>query len=111
MSDSARPVKKPKPVSLGRMVLALTLLALAGFGLLCAGTTTLVFAASDPQLFVLALALATVCTVPYTLALLWIDRNEKEPTSLLLAAFLWGALAATSIAGLGTPSWTWRSPA
>ncbi len=40
------------------------------------------------------LALAVVPTLLYALFLWWMDRYEKEPLGLILAAFLWGAIPA-----------------
>ena len=34
----------------------------------------------------------------------WLDRYEKEPWQVLLAAFLWGAVVATFIAEIGRAS-------
>lgn len=47
-------------------------------------------------------AALTVCTtLPYAAAVLWLDRNEAEPWSLLGFTFAWGALAATTAAMAG----------
>ncbi|MCS7234782.1 MAG: PrsW family intramembrane metalloprotease [Armatimonadota bacterium] len=46
-------------------------------------------------------AAAAVSVVPlYTSLILWIDRHEREPGWLLLAAFFWGAAVATLLAGV-----------
>ncbi len=50
-----------------------------------------------PAVAALAFFLATATAVPYTLMLLWFDRNEQEPFYLILTAFLWGANVATAI--------------
>lgn len=42
----------------------------------------------------LALAVGVLPMVIYALILWWFDRYEKEPLSLLIAAFLWGAIPA-----------------
>lgn len=52
-------------------------------------------AALAPRHFVVAVLLATLTTLPYTLVVLWLDRNEKEPISLILVAFFWGAFIST----------------
>lgn len=44
---------------------------------------------------ILASVLPTLC---YTLIIWWLDRYEKEPLPLLLAAFAWGALPAIGLA-------------
>ncbi len=41
---------------------------------------------------------AAIPTTIYTLLLWWLDRYEKEPLPLILAAFLWGALPAIALA-------------
>jgi RsiW-degrading membrane proteinase PrsW (M82 family) len=76
------------------------LLATTGFGMLCAGLETVVLAVQSPQWMLLAVALATICTVPHTLAVLWLDRHEGEPVWLVAAAFTWGALSATVMSGI-----------
>jgi len=45
-----------------------------------------------------AIAAATLPTLIYTLIIWWLDRYEKEPVPLLVAAFLWGSLPAVVIA-------------
>lgn len=46
----------------------------------------------------LALGLFAVYTVPFAAAILFFDRMEPEPGSLLVFAFVWGALVATGFA-------------
>ncbi|MGI5837152.1 MAG: PrsW family intramembrane metalloprotease [Chloroflexota bacterium] len=48
----------------------------------------------------LVIATAVVPALIYTFLLLQIDRYEREPTQVLLAAFLWGALIATVVASI-----------
>jgi RsiW-degrading membrane proteinase PrsW (M82 family) len=54
-------------------------------------------------------ALAWVLVALYALPVIWLvyalDLYEREPTSLLVAAFAWGAIAATTLAGLGNDGW------
>src|SRR5689334_14710752 len=45
-----------------------------------------------------AILAAAIPTAIYSLLLWWLDRYEKEPLSLILAAFLWGALPAIALA-------------
>src|SRR5258706_13058636 len=47
-----------------------------------------------------AILAAALPTAVYSLLLWWLDRYEKEPLPLILAAFLWGALPAFALAGL-----------
>lgn len=69
------------------------------FSLLCSGLIGLDMLAGGPAVLVIASILALTTTIPYTLMLLWLDRNEKEPWYLLATAFLWGALVATGFSG------------
>ncbi len=45
-----------------------------------------------------AILAAAIPTAIYSLMLWWLDRYEKEPLSLILIAFLWGALPAIALA-------------
>ncbi|MFL5800243.1 MAG: PrsW family intramembrane metalloprotease [Roseiflexaceae bacterium] len=47
-----------------------------------------------------AILAAALPTAVYSLLLWWLDRYEKEPLPLILAAFLWGALPAIALAVL-----------
>jgi len=53
----------------------------------------------------IALALSTLAavvpTIVYTLTFYWADRYEREPRSLLLAAFIWGAIPAVIASLIG----------
>ena len=44
------------------------------------------------MILVLSLLAAIIPTVFYVALIYWVDRYEKEPLSLVLAAFLWGAI-------------------
>lgn len=46
--------------------------------------------------FILALLLSFIPAFGYAAIVYWLDRFEKEPKRLLLGAFLWGALVATT---------------
>jgi protease PrsW len=48
----------------------------------------------------LSVAAGIVPTAIYVLLIWWIDRYEKEPLKLLVAAFLWGALPAVFVAAI-----------
>lgn len=84
-----------------RLGCGLTLLAVAGFGVLCTGLTSAMLLVGQPWAFVAAVVAATVFTAPYTALVLWLDHNEAEPLPLLAAAFAWGAVGATAVASLG----------
>ncbi|MDG1481439.1 MAG: PrsW family intramembrane metalloprotease [Myxococcota bacterium] len=68
-------------------------------GLTCSGLFGLSMLFSQPGFFIIATILATLTAVPYGLLLLWLDRNEPEPATLLITAFLWGACVSTMISG------------
>jgi len=79
-----------------RVLLALLLLAvLAASGLL---TVVSVSSGTGVPGLVTGFVLATVPVLVVVPSLLWLDRFEAEPTSLLLLAFTWGALVATFVA-------------
>jgi RsiW-degrading membrane proteinase PrsW (M82 family) len=46
----------------------------------------------------IAILAAAIPTAFYSMLLWWLDRYEKEPLPLILAAFLWGALPAIALA-------------
>lgn len=51
--------------------------------------------------FALSVAAAVVPTALYVAAFYWADRYEREPVTLLLAAFAWGAIPAIVISLIG----------
>jgi RsiW-degrading membrane proteinase PrsW (M82 family) len=66
--------------------------------LLFAMGTLIYFGTSLPFGRLLVAVFAAVLPVPlYGSLILWLDRHEKEPPALLLAAFFWGAVVATLI--------------
>ena len=67
--------------------------------LLCSGLFGLSMLFTQPGFFLVATFLATLTAVPYGLLLLWLDRNEPEPLTLIFTAFLWGACVSTVISG------------
>ncbi len=76
------------------------LLVLVGFFFICLIVSALVAGdlfSNGPMVTALAFVLATATAVPYSLVLLWFDRNEQEPLLLIITAFMWGAVVATAI--------------
>lgn len=63
--------------------------------LMCSGLYGTLMFAMGPGFFVLAVILASMTAIPYGALLLWLDRNEPEPPSLIATAFLWGACVST----------------
>ncbi len=76
-------------------------LIFAGLGFLffLFGVGTLVlFVTGVPFGALLVSVIAAVLPIPiYASLILWLDRHEKEPALLLVAAFFWGAIIATFI--------------
>lgn len=58
-----------------------------------------------PGGFALSWILLAIYAVPMALLIRWLDLYEREPLSLVIAAFLWGAVAATSLSALGNTGW------
>jgi RsiW-degrading membrane proteinase PrsW (M82 family) len=83
-----------------RRVFTCGCLGCAGLFFLLGMTLLLVAAVPNPVALGIA-AIAAVLPVPtYTFLVLQLDRYEKEPWQVLVAAFLWGALVATFIAAI-----------
>ena len=55
-------------------------------------------ASGEPQAIAIGLVLAVLPVGPLVACYVWLDRYEPEPRRLLVAAFLWGALVATTVA-------------
>jgi len=81
----------------GRAGCVLVLAPLVLFGALCSGLLGLSAWSAAPGAFMVAAVLATATTVPHTAILLWLDRHEREPLWLVVAAMAWGAMVATSL--------------
>ncbi len=62
---------------------------------LCAGATGAGAFLSNPLVGILAAFTAMLFASPYLVAILWLDRNEREPWWLVLSALTWGAVFAT----------------
>jgi protease PrsW len=90
------PVPHPSTL-LARAGCLTVFLSVLAFSMLCSSLMSGVMLIADPTIFVIAAGLATATAVPYAAFLLWLDRNEKEPAFLIALAFLWGAMAATTL--------------
>ncbi len=64
-----------------------------------------VFRDISPAGWVLSWVLLAVYALPVFLAVYFLDLYEREPLSLVLGALLWGAIAATSLAGIANQGW------
>lgn len=96
---TAEELRYPEAFPLARWAGAL---ALAG-AIVVAGALNLALSLSraDSVASFLLSAAAAFSVVPfYALLILWLDRHEREPGWLLLAAFFWGAAVATLCAGV-----------
>ena len=54
----------------------------------------------EARMLLAAILAAVIPTIIYSLLIWWLDRYEKEPLALILAAFFWGAIPAIIIAVL-----------
>ena len=59
----------------------------------------------SPAGWALSWVLLLLYIVPVVLVVRWLDLYEKEPRSLLIGAFVWGALVAVMFSGLGNDAW------
>jgi RsiW-degrading membrane proteinase PrsW (M82 family) len=64
-----------------------------------------VFHHLSPSAWALSWLLLLVYALPVFLAVYFLDLYEREPMSLVLAALVWGAVAATTLAGLANEGW------
>jgi RsiW-degrading membrane proteinase PrsW (M82 family) len=87
----------------------LYLLLLVGTGLLAVGQQQSLRAMSASG-WALSWLLLGLYLVPVAAVLYLLDAYEREPLSLVLGALLWGAVAATSLAGLANHDWGEWSP-
>lgn len=93
-------MKRRRRHRVGRALVGIGVAGVLGVGLLCSGLVSLAMAIESGEGFVLSVALASLTAVPYGLALVWLDRNEREPPALIVMALAWGALVATMFAGV-----------
>ncbi|MEZ4319524.1 MAG: PrsW family intramembrane metalloprotease [Myxococcota bacterium] len=91
----------PPPDNSGRQMVAvscgLLVFVTVIWTVICAGLISSLSFLADPVLTTFSAVAAVGLAVPYGLAILWIDRHEREPPLLLASAFLWGAVIATMI--------------
>ena len=59
----------------------------------------------SPVGLVLSWLLLLLYIIPVALVVRWLDLYEREPRSMVIGAFLWGALVATSFSGFGNDFW------
>jgi protease PrsW len=78
---------------------------MVALGLLYFAVVQLLAAVISPAGWLLSWFLLILYIIPVLLVLRWIDLYEHEPRSMLIAAFLWGALVATFFAGFGNDLW------
>jgi protease PrsW len=77
--------------------------------LLLGGLLTLLeqgtFLVLAPVGWVLSWSLLALYAAPVFLLVYFLDLYEREPPSLVFGAFLWGAVVATAMAGIGNAGW------
>ena len=74
-------------------------------GLLYALLFHVLAALTAPAGWLLSLLLMLLFIVPVALVLRWLDSYEREPRSLVIGAFMWGALVVPLFAGLSNDAW------
>ena len=74
-------------------------------GLLYALVVQILAAATSPAGWALSWVLLLLYILPVVLVVRWLDLYEREPRSMMFAAFLWGALVATFFAGFANDLW------
>ncbi|MEP7378514.1 MAG: PrsW family intramembrane metalloprotease [Chloroflexota bacterium] len=67
--------------------------------------TQLIEIVISPAGWALSWLLLLLYIVPVFLVVRWLDLYEREPRSLLIGAFLWGAIVAEMFSGLGNDAW------
>ncbi len=77
---------------------------IVGTGLFTVSQQT-IFRRISPSGWALSWVLMLVYALPVFLAVYFLDLYEREPLSLVVAALLWGAVAATTLAGLANDGW------
>ncbi|MEX0991495.1 MAG: PrsW family intramembrane metalloprotease [Actinomycetota bacterium] len=80
-------------------------LAIMALGLFITFSEQVVFREISPPGWLLAWALVLLYAAPVFLLVYVLDLFEREPMSLVVAAFLWGAIAATAFAGVANQGW------
>ncbi len=78
---------------------------LLGIGGLIGLLIQLAALAASPGAWVLSWMLLALYIVPVVLVVRWLDLYEQEPPSLMIGAFLWGALVATAFSALANDLW------
>ncbi len=99
MRPPPQPAQAPSLAGTDRQISrALMIGAVLLFGTLGGITLLIIGVETGPVAFSVAVGLAFL-PVPFYLALvLWIDRNEREPTWMIVMTFFWGACVAVFIA-------------
>jgi protease PrsW len=73
-------------------------------GIVAVGEQNL-FREMSPAGWALSWALVAVYAAPVALLVYVLDLYEREPVPLLVAAFVWGAVAATTLSAIGNAGW------
>jgi RsiW-degrading membrane proteinase PrsW (M82 family) len=73
-------------------------------GIVAVGEQNL-FREMSPGAWALSWALVALYAAPVALVVYLLDLYEREPIPLLVAAFVWGAVAATTLSAIGNAGW------
>jgi RsiW-degrading membrane proteinase PrsW (M82 family) len=74
-------------------------------GIVAVGEQNL-FREMSPSGWALSWVLVAVYATPVALLVYFLDLYEREPIPLLVAAFVWGAVAATTLSAIGNAGWS-----
>jgi RsiW-degrading membrane proteinase PrsW (M82 family) len=75
-----------------------------GTGVFAVGAQS-AFRQISPSGWALSWLLLAIYALPVFLAVYFLDLYEREPLSLVFGAVVWGAVAATTLAGIGNQGW------
>ncbi|HEX9123873.1 MAG TPA: PrsW family intramembrane metalloprotease [Actinomycetota bacterium] len=111
MGADRAPAQPPEPPVSDARFLRLREPAFWAYAAIVAATG--VYAVSEQALFrrisptgwALSWLLLAVYSLPVFLAVYFLDLYEREPLSLVFAALVWGAIAATTLAGVANEGW------
>jgi protease PrsW len=79
-------------------------ICVAGTGVTAIGEQSL-FRQMSPGGWALSWALVALFAAPVAIVVYVLDLYEREPIPLLVASFVWGAVAATTLAAIGNTGW------
>lgn len=96
-ASAVRPARSPRVAALVRVPALWIVLTLLAAGTFRMAQMTGHFFAAYPRATTLSILLFALLAVPFWLVVLELDFLEREPTELLVLAFAWGGLVATTV--------------